>query len=98
MNEQPNLNNSSTTNTSASASLTSSSGTISRRKRRHFKDKLAAASIAFGGLGVIAAVLLIFLYLLYEVVPLFRSAAIQQVSEFQVDIPYDDSLLHLALE
>ena len=98
MNEQPNLSNTPVANTAAGAALAASAATLSRRKFRHLKDKVAGVSIAIGGLGVIAAVLLIFLYLVYEVMPLFRSALIQEVSEFRIDSPHSDEVLHLALE
>lgn len=78
--------------------LPSSSEMVARRKYRHFKDKLARVSIAVGGLGVIAAVLLIFLYLLYEVMPLFRSASITPVSEFRLADTNMPPVLHLAVE
>lgn len=48
------------------------------RKFRAFKDKSASVGIAFGGISVIVAILLIFFYLLYEVAPLFHSAEIKQ--------------------
>ena len=46
------------------------------RAARHFKDHLTRWYVAVGGLGVIVAVLLIFLYLLYEVLPLFGGAIV----------------------
>ncbi len=46
------------------------------RNIRKLKDRTARYGIATGGLGVIAAILLIFFYLLYEVVPLFQSAEV----------------------
>ena len=82
----------------AGAAFAASAAVISRRKFRHFKDKLAAALIAIGGLGVIAAILVIFLYLIYEVMPLFRGAYIQEQSSFQLDIPNNADVLHLAVE
>jgi len=82
----------------AGAAFAATAAVISRRKFRHFKDKLAAALIAIGGLGVIAAILVIFLYLIYEVMPLFRGAYIQEQSTFQLDIPTNADVLHLAVE
>lgn len=98
MNKQTLDSGRSPTNFAAAAAFAISDATASRRKFRHFKDKLAAILIAVGGLGVIAAVLLIFLYLVYEVMPLFRSALIQEVSEFRLDAPHSDDALHLAVE
>ena len=82
----------------AGAAFAASAAVISRRQFRHFKDKLAAALIAIGGLGVIAAILVIFLYLIYEVMPLFRGAYIQEQSSFQLDIQNNAEVLHLAVE
>ncbi len=44
---------------------------------RHFKDKAARNLVGIGGVAVLVALTLIFVYLLSEVVPLFRSAQIQ---------------------
>ncbi|KEI69817.1 ABC transporter permease subunit [Endozoicomonas elysicola] len=52
------------------------------RSLRFLKDRLARWGVASGGLGVILAILLIFFYLLYEVLPLFKSAEITQVSSY----------------
>lgn len=49
---------------------------------RLLKDKLARYGIAFGGLAVIVALVLIFLYLVYVVYPLFLSAHADAVSEY----------------
>ncbi|MGY0218467.1 ABC transporter permease subunit [Endozoicomonadaceae bacterium StTr2] len=54
------------------------------RSIRKSKDWLARWSVAFGGIGVIVAILLIFLYLLYEVVPLMRSAEVERVTTYPV--------------
>ena len=48
------------------------------RKLRALKDKSATVGIAFGGISVIIAILLIFFYLLYEVAPLFQSATMDR--------------------
>ena len=53
-----------------------------RRKFRAWKDRVARRAIALGGLSVIVAITLIFFYLLYEVMPLFKSASIEQESSF----------------
>ena len=49
---------------------------------RAIKDRLARQGIVIGGLTVIAAVMLIFFYLLYAVIPLFESAEIKQESSY----------------
>jgi len=48
------------------------------------KDKLARHGVAFGGISVIIAILLIFFYLLYEVFPLFVPASSDRVAEYAV--------------
>lgn len=98
MTELPSTPNATPPEVAAGSVFPASAATLSRRKFRHFKDKLAAVSIAVGGLGVIAAVLLIFLYLVYEVMPLFRGAVIQEVSEFRLPVQDNAAALHLALE
>ena len=65
------------------------------RKTRKLKDKFAAASIGMGGMSVILAITLIFFYLLYEVLPLFKSAEMQSVSQYSVPAPdLGNSLLY----
>ncbi len=60
------------------------------RKLRALKDKSASVGIAFGGISVIIAILLIFFYLLYEVAPLFHSAEIKQWQQNgQAAAPYE---------
>lgn len=45
---------------------------------RRLKDRLATASVSVGGASVLFAILLIFFYLLYEVVPLFAGARVSE--------------------
>jgi phosphate transport system permease protein len=52
------------------------------RKIRSLKDRVARHAIAAGGVFVIVAVTLIFFYLLYEVMPLFKSASITHVTTY----------------
>jgi len=64
---------------------------------RHTKDVLARRGIALGGIGLIIALLLIFLYLLQVVIPLFRPASMQPVATYA--LPGGDSpTLYLAME
>lgn len=51
---------------------------------RRFKDRAAARTISIGGFGVLFAILLIFFYLLYEIVPLFRSASVESGADYTV--------------
>ncbi|MBA6419389.1 ABC transporter permease subunit [Pseudomonas sp. 5Ae-yellow] len=69
------------------------------RAVRHFKDHLTRWYVAVGGLGVIAAVLLIFLYLLSEVLPLFGGADIEQQERYSTPwLDVADPPLMLAME
>ncbi|NVJ61754.1 MAG: ABC transporter permease subunit [Gammaproteobacteria bacterium] len=49
---------------------------------RRIKDSIAKHSIAFGGVSVIIAVVMIFFYLLYVVFPIFKSAEIAQLTQY----------------
>jgi len=69
-----------------------------RRKLRHFYDQSASIGIAIGGVSVILAILLIFMYLFYEVLPLFESAALDKVDEYQIENRSNSVSLHIAIE
>lgn len=69
-----------------------------RRKLRHFNDRAAKTGIAVGGIGVIVAILLIFFYLFYEVIPLFRSATVEPVATYRLAGADPLPPLHLAIE
>jgi len=64
---------------------------------RKFKDKAAAVGITAGGSSVLGAILLIFFYLLYEIMPLFQSAELQQQQQHE-RIGSSAATLHLAVE
>jgi len=61
-------------------------------------DRLATHIVSVGGIGVIAAVALIFFYLLYEVVPMFRAADAHPQVEYQLQVTSPSPVLHLAVE
>ncbi|MBN1005843.1 ABC transporter permease subunit [Amphritea pacifica] len=73
------------------------------RKFRALKDKAATVGIGLGGVSVIIAILLIFFYLLYEVIPMFRAAEAQpwqqngQVVE-PYAVPGTGKTLYMAME
>lgn len=70
------------TNNTASTELDFNTPAAKRHRNiRALKDKVASTGIAFGGISVIVAILLIFFYLLYEVAPLFQSASIERWTE-----------------
>ncbi|AKH69900.1 ABC-type uncharacterized transport system, permease component [Spongiibacter sp. IMCC21906] len=54
------------------------------RRWRQFKDRAATATITGGGVAVLFAILLIFFYLLYEILPLFKSASIEKVGDYSL--------------
>ena len=64
---------------------------------RHFKDRVARHSVGIGGVAVLGSLLLIFVYLLIEVLPLFAPAQAELRAEFR--LPGDDAAtLYLAAE
>jgi phosphate transport system permease protein len=67
-----------------------------RYKQRALKDRLARYLVASGGISVIIAILLIFFYLLYVVVPMFSAAEIHQSHSYTA--PGDGKTLHIGLE
>ena len=67
------------------------------RNIRKLKDRAARYGIATGGLGVIAAILLIFFYLLYEVAPLFESAKVKEEHSYVLPVASGQAL-YLAME
>ena len=60
------------------------------RNIRALKDKIAAVLVAAGGVFVIVAVTLIFFYLLYEVIPLFKSAHVEPLASYSVPAAQQD--------
>lgn len=69
-----------------------------RRSLRYFYDRAAKFAIAAGGISVIFAILLIFFYLLYEVIPMFQSARVDEVDHYRLEQAAETGLLHLAVE
>ena len=82
--------------TPAKQSVLASDRLALRRRWRHLTDQIAKVSIAVGGISVIAAILLIFAYLAYEVVPLFASAQVEPSAEFVLEDRTPS--LHVAIE
>jgi phosphate transport system permease protein len=67
------------------------------RKWRHIKDVATRYLMAFGGIGVIIAIVLIAFYLLYVVIPMFKSAHIESVATYAVpdaDNVYSETLVY----
>lgn len=70
---------------------------LNTRHRRHYYDMFASKLIAFSGIGVIVTILLIFVYLLKEVLPLFQSADIEKISEYRIPELEGDPALHWSM-
>lgn len=68
-----------------------------RRGWRMFKDRLFGWTMAVGGIGVIIAIVMIFFYLFYVVVPMFASARLESVANYQLPFKGTD-IVHLALD
>jgi len=67
-----------------------------RYNQRALKDRLARYFVASGGISVIIAIMLIFFYLLYVVIPMFGSADIDESASYAA--PGGARTLHLGLE
>jgi len=61
-----------------------------RRAWREVKDKLARYGVGIGGISVIFAIVLIFFYLLYIVLPLFQGASLETKTLYQTEMQQSD--------
>lgn len=68
-----------------------------RRRWRSLKDRVARRAVAVGGVGVIVAIVLIFFYLLYVVLPLFEVPEMRRAGEYAMPGPAAETL-HLSVE
>ncbi len=57
---------------------------VDHQSFRIIKDLVAHYAMSIGGISVIAAILLIFIYLVYEVIPLFEPATTRQIASYTV--------------
>ncbi len=75
-------------------------GAAAKRRRawRRINDRVTARLMAIGGIGVIVAIVLIFFYLLYVVLPLFKGAETEAEASYPVPGRADAPTLHLALD
>ena len=73
-------------------------GKAFHRKWRFGLDRFARRAVGFGGVGVIIAILLIFFYLAYVVVPLFIPASVEKISSYTLPSNVNKRTLHLAME
>ena len=74
------------------------SGAIRYRRLRHIKDYAMRYIMAVGGLGVIMAIILIAFYLFWVVLPMFRPAQINLVSEYTLPGSSPAKTLYYAME
>ncbi len=73
-------------------------GVTASPKFRQLLDAYARRFISLGGMGVIVTLLLLFVFLVYEVVPLFRAADIEQTAIFRAAASSNEAPLLLAME
>ena len=66
-----------------------------RRRWRQFKDRAARVTVFAGGLSVIGALVLIFVYLFYVVLPLFAPAGMQTVASYAMPVEGEPMLLSI---
>ncbi len=66
------------------------------RKMRYLKDRLATVGVGIGGWSILTAILLIFAYLLYEVMPMFTPASMASEAVYQS--PSNSAVRYLAME
>ncbi|MEN8720114.1 MAG: ABC transporter permease subunit [Oceanococcaceae bacterium] len=89
--------NSTPSPTDAAATAAALSQVSSRARLRYAKDRTATVGITLGGIGVVGAVMLIFVYLLSVVIPLFAGADIDEMQPPSL-APESASVLHVAME
>ena len=67
---------------------------------RKVKDSVANVTITAGGMAVLFAILLIFFYLLYEILPMFTPASVDHSASYRLDEPAGSSArpLYLGME
>lgn len=70
---------------------------LRRRRWREIKDYAARYYVAFGGISVIISIVLIFFYLVYAVIPLFRSAQVAPITQYSAPGGSAGDTLYLAL-
>ncbi|TVR96053.1 MAG: ABC transporter permease subunit [Rhodospirillales bacterium] len=68
------------------------------RRWRGFKDGTSRNVVWAGGVSVIVALGLIFVYLFSEIVPMFLPASIERASEYRPPLPEDARIVHVSME
>lgn len=72
--------------------------TTKMNRTRAIKNKITSFSMAVGGISVILAIVLIFFYLAYVVIPLFYSPEMEKTSNYPIPAAAEGKTLHLAIE
>jgi len=67
------------------------------RRKRDFKDKASRWGITYAGYGVVFALLMIFVYLFYEVMPIFKGATVTPQTTYSLPIT-EVPTQHIVLE
>lgn len=75
-----------------------SPASLRRDKQRWLLDRAIKQAIALGGIGVVIAILLIFVYLAYIVYPLFLPGSIDHAGTYRLPGDPNAATLHLAIE
>ncbi len=75
-----------------------SPASIRRVRIRRYKDVAAKYTIGIGGISVIIAIVLIFFYLLYIVLPLFIPGSMEKVGQYTTPSSQDGSTLAISME
>ena len=75
-----------------------SPASLNYRKWRHIKDVVTRYMMALGGISVIFAIVLIAFYLLYVVIPMFKSAEIERIAAYSVPGGSNSDTLFYAME
>ncbi|MCI0401246.1 MAG: ABC transporter permease subunit [Gammaproteobacteria bacterium] len=71
---------------------------VRHRQWRRLKDLVTEKCVALGGISVIIAIVLIFFYLIYVVVPLFKPATMERVADYPAPGNAASDTLHIAIE
>jgi phosphate transport system permease protein len=75
-----------------------SAAALRHRRWRHFKDIAMRYLMAFGGIAVIATIVVIAFYLVYVVLPLFVPARVEPTAEYALPGDVGSETLYLAME
>ena len=84
--------------TNAASFLLNTAATDRHQRWRLLKDKLVAYCVTIGGLSIILALVLIFFYLLYVVLPLLLPASAEAVNRYDVPELSQGNTLFLSME